>query len=296
MDRMIIAAVFFAVAAVILLTVLICQDQRIRKLSQQIDDYLAGRVPPLNFSVREDSLARLHNAIAELQDRQETLRENLHLESQRTGDLIADISHQLKTPLSALKLYCEMDESHHMSRQIDQIERMEGLIHALLRLERLCANGYDFNFDIHAVDEIARNAWNDLKESWPGTAMHIEGASRIRCDAQWLEEVFSNLFKNACEQMSGCGSITVRMENTDQSFFCTVEDEGGGVSRKDLPNLFRRFYRTKNASAKGAGLGLAIVREIIERHHGHVQASNTESGLRISMTIPVLNLVESRLD
>lgn len=280
-------------AALSMLAYHFVQRRRLQKLAEQIEDFLASRTGGLAFSVREDSVAPLHNAIAELENQYAVLQERLSQESCRTGNLIADISHQLKTPLASLRLFCEMDGSVHVDAQLAQIERMEQLIYALLRLERLCVDGYAFRFEEREAREIVQSAWQNLEEGWPEISLHVEGSAVIRCDARWLEEAFLNLLKNACEHEPAGGTIRVKMETVQSMFYCTVEDDGGGVTRRDLPHLFERFYRTEAGKTKGSGLGLAIVREIIERHHGHIRAENTETGLRMTISIPILCLAKS---
>lgn len=119
---------------------------RMGKLAEQIESFLVTGRDPLKFSVREDALAPLQNAAAELENQVLLSRDQRQKEHRATRDLTADISHQLKTPLASLRLFCEMDESAHMREQLSQIERIEGLIQSLLRLERLCADGYEFTF------------------------------------------------------------------------------------------------------------------------------------------------------
>lgn len=142
-----IVVIALSIALLVLVALFLRQRRRIRKLAEQAEDFLVGNGAPLEFSVQEDSLAPLHNAIAELQKRLLLAKERQAEECRRTSDLTADISHQLKTPLASLRLYCEMDESFHLSQQLTQIERMERLIQSLLRLERLCADGYEFTYD-----------------------------------------------------------------------------------------------------------------------------------------------------
>ena len=261
---------------------------RMRRLAGRIEDFLSCGGRPLSFSVREDALAPLHNAAAELQDRLLTAREHERGEGRRAGALTADISHQLKTPLATLRLYCELDGGAHLDGEIAQIERMEKLIYALLRLERLCASGYDFHFAAHDAAEIARRAWQPLGRLWPDRAFSIEGTARVRCDERWLGEALGNLFKNACEHTAVGGFVRVRIEQGEASALIVVEDDGGGVDKADLPRLFERFYRAKGAETGGAGLGLAIAREVVLRHHGDMRAENGESGLRVTVTLPVL--------
>lgn len=292
MGGYVISGVLAAVAAVLAVR-LLCQKKRLEKLAEQMEDCLAGRGKPLSFSLREDALAPVENAAAEMENRIEVEKERYRLEARRTSDLTADISHQLKTPLASLRLFVEMDESAHMEQEISQIERMETLIGSLLRLEKLCADGYEFTFAEHAVRPLIENVWNRLRPLWPEKQLTLTGDATIRCDEKWLSEAFLNLLKNACEHTAADGKITARIEQTDRAFFCAMEDDGGGVPEKDLPHLFERFYRAEGQKQNGAGLGLAIVKEIIYRHHGHISAENTKEGLKFSISIPILNLTKS---
>ena len=274
-------------AAVILLAVwLVLLRRRVREMAGRVEEFLTTGRQPLSYSVREDDLAPLNNAVAELENKLLLAREQLVEETRRVSDLTADISHQLKTPLSALRLFCELDDSAHLSEQLSQIERMERLIQSLLRLERLCADGYDFTFADYDVGAMIGQVWAALKDVYPDREMRLIGSAKLRCDAKWMSEAFMNVLKNACEHTPPSSRITVTLEATDSSVFCTVEDNGGGVPEKDLHHLFERFYRAQGASQEGTGIGLAMVKAIIRRHHGDVLAENTEKGLRIRMTLP----------
>ena len=98
-----------------------------------------------------------------------------------------------------------------------------------------------------------------------------------------------NLLKNACEHTSDEGIIRVQLERTEAAFFCIIEDNGGGVSPDELPKLFQRFYRVQHQSKNGAGIGLAIVKEIIQRHHGNITAENGKNGLKMTISMPMLD-------
>ncbi len=282
-----------AVVLLVLVVHVLRQRKRLTRLADQMEDFLAGRGKPLPFSLREDTVAPLENAAAEMENRLALEKERCRQEARRTSDLTADISHQLKTPLASLRLFVEMDEGAHLAQEISQIERMETLIGSLLRLEKLCADGYEFTFADHAVRQLIESVWSRLRPLWPEKELLIEGSAVIRCDEKWLSEAFLNLLKNACEHTAADGRITVRMEQTSRAFFCTVEDNGGGVAEADLPHLFDRFYRAQGQKQGGAGLGLAIVKEIIYRHHGHIAAENTKDGMRFTISIPILNLARS---
>ena len=289
----------YMISAVLLLVVivlavkLLLQRKRLRDLAESMEDYLNRGGEPAPFSLREDTVAPIENAASELENRIAVLTERLREENDRTSSLTADISHQLKTPLASLRLFVEMDESAHMAEELSQIERMEKLIGSLLRLEKLCADGYVFSFAEHPIRPLIEGVWDELHALWPGKQLSIEGDALIRCDGKWLGEAFRNLLKNACEHTPTDGEITIKLEHTEHSFYCSVEDNGGGVKEKDLPHLFERFYRSEDQSQSGSGLGLAIVKEIVYRHHGHVSAENGQNGLRINLEIPILNLTKT---
>ena len=264
-------------------------NRRIRKLAELVDDFNSGTGEMLDVALEEDALAQLHNGITDTQQALARAKQLNAEECHRTSQLTADISHQLKTPLTTLRLYTELDDAPHAVQCLDQIQRMEDLIGALLRLERLCADGYAFHFGTSDVETIIREQWQGLQAIWPHKKLMLEGSARIRCEENWLGEAFLNLLKNACEHTGEDGVIRVKLERTDAAFFCTVEDNGGGVSSEELPKLFQRFYRAEHQSKNGAGIGLAIVKEIIQRHHGVITAENGREGLKMSISMPMLD-------
>ena len=176
-----------------------------------------------------------------------------------------------------------------MEASLEQIQRMEDLIQALLRLERLCADGYAFQFEQADAKEIVLEQWESLQTMWPKKQILIEGEAHIRCDERWLGEAFLNLLKNACEHTAENGEIRVQLERTEAAFFCVIEDNGGGVASDELTKLFQRFYRAEHQSRNGSGIGLAIVKEIIQRHHGNITAENGEHGLKMTISMPMLD-------
>ena len=289
MGGLIIACIILAAACLILLIRSFVLNCRIRKLAEQVDGFNSGTAEMLDVALDEDRLAQLHNGIADLQLSLARAKQLNSEECNRTSQLTADISHQLKTPLTTLRLYTELDNAPHMEASLEQIQRMENLIQALLRLERLCADGYAFSFAPADAETIIQEQWQSLQEIWPDKKLIIEGSAHIRCDENWLGEAFMNLLKNACEHTSDEGIIRVQLERTEAAFFCIIEDNGGGVSPDELPKLFQRFYRVQHQSKNGAGIGLAIVKEIIQRHHGNIVAENGQRGLKITISMPMLD-------
>ncbi len=289
MGGLILLCAVLGAACTVLLAQKVFMNRRIRRLAEQVDGFYSGTDKMLDVALQEDGLARLQNGICDLQQALTQERLLNAQECSRTSQLTADISHQLKTPLTTLRLYTELDGAPHMEASLEQIQRMEHLIQALLRLERLCADGYVFSFAPADVESIIWEQWESLRPVWPEKRLSIEGSARIRCDRRWLGEAFLNLLKNACEHTGENGQIWVRLERTEAAFFCTVEDDGGGVPPSELPKLFRRFYRAEHQNPNGAGIGLAIVKEIIQRHHGTISAENGEHGLKMTVSMPMLD-------
>ncbi len=289
MGGLIIVCVALAIICIVLLIQKIALHYRIRKLTEQVDGFNSGTAEMLDVALREDKLAQLQNGIADSQLALTRARQLNIEECNRTSQLTADISHQLKTPLTTLRLYTELDNTPHMEASLEQIQRMESLIQALLRLERLCADGYAFNFAPVNAERILQEQWQGLQTIWPKKKLIVNGSAQIRCDENWLGEAFLNLLKNACEHTEEDGVIRVQLERTEAAFFCIIEDNGGGVAPDDLPKLFQRFYRAEHQNKNGAGIGLAVVKEIIQRHHGSITAENGKYGLKMTISMPMLD-------
>lgn len=289
MGGLIAACIILGAVCLVLLVQKLVLSRRIRRLTREVDGYNSGTEEMLDVALQEDPLAQLQNGIADTQQALARARQLNTEECSRTSQLTADISHQLKTPLTTLRLYAELDAAPHMEASLEQIQRMEDLIQALLRLERLCADGYAFHFAPADAEAIIREQWQGLQAIWPDKKLTVQGSARIRCDEQWLGEAFLNLLKNACEHTARDGEIRVSLERTEAAFFCTVEDNGGGVAQEELPRLFQRFYRAERQSKNGAGIGLAIVKEIIQRHHGNITAENGKYGLKMTISMPMLD-------
>lgn len=289
MGGLILTCAALSALCIVLLIQKMILHHRIKRLAEQVDGFNSGAAEMLDVALREDTLAQLQNAMADSQMALMRARQLNAEECNRTSQLTADISHQLKTPLTTLRLYTELDDAPHMEVSLEQIQRMENLIQSLLRLERLCADGYAFRFTFADAERILQEQWQGLQAIWPKKKLIIEGSAHIRCDENWLGEAFLNLLKNACEHTSEDGLIRVQLERTEAAFFCVIEDNGGGVAPKELPRLFERFYRARHGCGNGAGIGLAIVKEIIQRHHGNITAENGKNGLKMTVSMPMLD-------
>jgi signal transduction histidine kinase len=282
--------VLFAALFLLCVALLIRRGQESVRLHDQILRFLNGEISSPAFSVRDDRFALFENAVLELEARLLTAGENRLEERKSAERLIVDISHQLKTPIAGLRLYCEMDAGAHEEQELQLLARMEHLIASLLRLERLRADGYEFQFEVHELSDVAREAASKVAPLFPARRIEITGAAQLSCDKGWMGEAFTNLIKNACEHTGSNGKIEISFEQAEGEALCVFQDDGGGVPPSELPRLFTRFFRSSaSVSPDGAGVGLAIVRAVVEKHHGTVSAENARGGLCVTLCLPVLH-------
>lgn len=261
-------------------------------LAEGINRFIAkGDVTP--FSTRDSRIARLQNSISELEELLALERSNAVAEARKNADFVADISHQLKTPLAGLRLYCEMEQAAsqtaYTEKELELIEKMEKLIFSLLRLEKLRSDAYVMDFQDAELHEEFSALIDEYHHLFPEKKYSVTGIASLRCDKAWLCEAVGNIIKNASEHTAPDGKIRVAIEKSDKSVIITVEDDGGGLPEEQLPLVFKRFYRASDAAPDSAGIGLAITRAVVEKHHGTVSAENGRSGLRVTICLPVID-------
>lgn len=282
--------VILGMGALILLlcALLLLRRKRLVKLRTALDDYLKNG-KPLPYSLREGDLSLLQNELSDLISRLELEKQRAKDADRKNAVFAADVSHQLKTPLAGLRLFCELDAQSgnpNAEKELRLIEKTERLVAELLKLQKIRADSFDFTFEDTALDILMEETFAAFRPLYPQKHFEVTGSAVFRCDRAWFGEAVSNIVKNACEHTPEDGRILACIQNGDESVTLTLEDNGGGVPASELPHLFERFYKAENASPDSTGLGLAITKEIVSKHHGAVTAENAGEGLRLSLVFP----------
>lgn len=209
-------------------------------------------------------------------------------------DAISDISHQLKTPLSALAMYNEILESEIKSggkneetvlefigKTAAALMRIEELIQILLKVTRLDAGAVVFEKQDWLLTDVVSRAIEELwvRAEEEKKEIVIEGTDQtiINCDLQWTSEVIGNLVKNALDYTDSGGMIHVSWEQLPEMTRVSVMDDGKGIDEEDLYHIFKRFYRSAKGkrSVQGVGLGLPLAKSIVEGQGGTLSVQST---------------------
>ena len=283
------------IAALIIACAVLIERQRrlkkdVRNLTEQIEDFLNNdKMTP--FSLYDNDFAKLQNSVSDLEELVKLEQNKLAAESRKNTEFISDISHQLKTPIAAIKLYCEMDNemkpSTHNTKELELISKMESLVYQLLRLEKIKTGDiYCEDYKCCDLSALIKGIISDFKPFYPNKTFSVIGESKMRCSINWLGEAVSNVIKNACEHTADDGCIKVEISDTGHASIIKISDNGGGADEDDLKNIFIRFYKSKESSEKSTGIGLAIAKAVVERHHGVISAENQGDGLVLSICLP----------
>ena len=264
--------------------------KRINTLTETIDKILHGNDKINIKSYGEGELSILESDVQKMLIRLRDQKDKLEKDRTFLADSIADISHQLRTPLTSINLILSLIEAPDISverrgellRELSKlITKTEYLVSVLLKISKLDAGTVQFEkkeTDLYSL--IIKSAEPllipmDIKNQRLG--VHIDNVS-LDCDSAWCLEAFGNILKNCTEHTPENGEITVTATDTPIFTEIVITDTGNGFDEDDIPHIFERFYKGKNASKESFGIGLNLAKMIITAHNGTVKAENSQSG------------------
>lgn len=225
----------------------------------------------------------------------ESTEENTQHEKQNK-ELVSNISHDLKTPITAIKGYVEgimdgvADTPEKMDRYIKTIynkaNEMDLLINELTLYSKIDSNRIPYNFSTVLVNDYFDDCAEDLAMELEARGIefgyfnYVESDVKIIADVEQLKRVINNIVSNSEKYMDKeHGKINLRVKDVGDFVQIELEDNGKGIGAKELPHIFDRFYRTdasRNSSKGGSGIGLSIVKKIVEEHGGKIWATSKE--------------------
>ena len=247
----------------------------------------------LDFELKPDSEDEIGQLCSSLEDMRRRLKANAEEKiefDKENKELISNISHDLKTPVTTIKGYAEgiMDGVADTPEKVEKYVRtiynkaneMDLLINELTLYSKIDTNRIPYDFSILSVNDYFNDCSEELsleleaKNVEFGYFNYVETEVRVIADAEQIKRVIHNIINNSTKYMDKTkAKINLRVKDVGDFVQVELEDNGKGIAAKDLPNIFDRFYRTdasRNSSKGGSGIGLSIVKKIIEIGRAHV--------------------------
>ena len=268
----------------------------IERIENMLDSAMNGKFSEITFD--ESKLSALETKFAHYLSSSETSSKNVAEEKDRIKSLIADISHQTKTPIANLMLYSELLLENELSEATrtnveavhHQSEKLCFLIDSLVKLSRL-ENGIIALSPQHTalqpmLTSIAKQY--SIKAEEKGLSLEIKSTDIFALyDPKWTTEAIANIVDNAIKYTE-YGTITISAESYEMFVRINISDTGAGIPEDEQPKIFTRFYRSKNVQEQeGVGIGLYLAREIISSEGGYIKVSSiADKGSTFSVFLP----------
>mgnify|MGYP000905915157 FL=1 len=290
--------ILFFTAAILVIWTYSGIISRLRQLNKAAENIRDGN---LDFSIDTKG----HDEISELSESFEAMRKRLQMNAQEKLDaeqehrmLISNIAHDLKTPITAIKGYSEgildgvADTPEKQERYLKTIynkaNEMNTLINELTLYSNIDTNKIPYNFHKLNVKDYFTDCMEELEMDLENQHMqltffnYVDEDTLMIADPEQLGRGIHNIIGNAIKYMRAeePSFISMRIKDVGDFIQVEIEDNGKGISNKDLPYIFDRFYRadaSRNSAAGGSGIGLSIVKKIIEDHGGKIWATSKEN-------------------
>lgn len=260
------------------------EAKRIRTLERYLEQVNTGKAGILTVS-GEDEFSRLEDEIYKTVTFLYRTRDAAVQAKNEFAKNLSNIAHQIKTPITAMSLSLQMIKQENGGKALCQMQKQLGrlmrLEESLLLLSRLDAGTLHLKKERTDIFTLFVLAADNLQELLTAAGVTVDipenGEMAVTADLDWTMEAVSNLMKNCMEHNKG-GTIYCTYGQNPLYTEIAIWDEGEGFAKEDIPHLFERFYRGKNAGEGGIGIGLALAKEIIERQNGTIRAKNRPSG------------------
>lgn len=260
------------------------EAMRIQALTDYLEQVNTGKAVILS-PAGEDDFSKLEDEIYKTVTYLYHTRETAVQARDDYAENLSNIAHQIKTPITAISLSVQMmrqDMGGKYPEQVEkQLSRLMHLEEALLVLSRMDAGTLTLKKEKVDVYTLLVLAADNLQELFADTGSRVDipelGEAAVIADLDWTMEAIINVLKNCMEHNAG-GTVHCSYAQNPLCTEILIWDKGEGFENGDIPHLFERFYRGKNAGEGGIGIGLSLAREIIERQNGTIRARNRPDG------------------
>lgn len=263
----------------------------IDSLTLLTDKMLHGDTGLSEEYLTESELSSLYDVIYKMTVVMREQAEKLENDKNFLADSIADISHQIRTPLTSINLILSLlkNQSTPEARKKELINELsmmvshiDELILSLLKISKLDAGSISFKADPFLLQDLIRKSTDpfliqiELKNQT--LILPETNGEQITGDIDWLSEALGNIIKNCSEHTPGDGLIEISYRDTPLFMEIFISDNGKSIYESDLPHIFERFYKGKNSSPNSHGIGLYLTKSVITAHNGVISVKNLNEG------------------
>lgn len=286
-----ICAVLCLALGIILIIVFTFVTKRRYKNLNDLNDYLSlvcKGIYDMNIDDNtEGELSILKNNLYKVITLLQSQNEYLKNDKLYLADSIADISHQLKTPLTSMMVMCELleNEENPDKRQEfvavinNQLSKMKWLITNILKISKLDADATEFKREEVSISKVLDDSLKPFVLTAELKNIAIQNGANdfvFNGDESWTVEAVSNIVKNCLEHTNDGGKIIISSDSTNLYNKLTISDNGCGIAEEDLPHIFERFYHGKNSSKDSVGIGLALAKTVFEKENASVSVESEQ--------------------
>lgn len=286
-----ICAVLCLALGIILIMIFVVVTKRRYKNLNDLNDYLSlvcKGIYDMNIDDNtEGELSILKNNLYKVITLLQSQNEYLKNDKLYLADSIADISHQLKTPLTSMMVMCELleNEENPDKRQEfvavinNQLSKMKWLITNILKISKLDADATEFKRQEVSISKVLDDSLKSFVLTAELKNVTIQNGANdfvFNGDESWTVEAVSNIVKNCLEHTNDGGKIIIASGSTNLYNKLTISDNGCGIAKEDLPHIFERFYHGKNSSKESVGIGLALAKTVFEKENASVSVESKQ--------------------
>ena len=284
------AVLCLALGIILIIIFTVVTKQRYKNLND-LNDYLSlvcKGIYDMNIDDNtEGELSILKNNLYKVITLLQSQNEYLKNDKLYLADSIADISHQLKTPLTSMMVMCELleNEENPEKRQEfvavinNQLSKMKWLITNILKISKLDADATEFKRDEVSILSVLDDSLKPFALTAELKNVAIQNSANdfvFNGDESWTVEAVSNIVKNCLEHTNDGGKIIISSDSTNLYNKLTISDNGCGIAKEDLPHIFERFYHGKNSSKDSVGIGLALAKTVFEKENASVSVESEQ--------------------